>query len=132
MEIKKRISKIPALPQMSQGMGQRVIFGLIVSIILLLVLCLIAGCIIYFTNIPESYLLPAAAIISVVSLFTGGFLASRKSESRGLLTGLIIGIIFVVIMLVFSALSGTGLDQLAVKSAYCIIAAAIGGIFGVR
>jgi len=76
--------------------------------------------------------MPAAAIISVVSLFTGGFLASRKSENRGLMTGLIIGIIFVVIMLIFSLITGNGLDQLAAKSAYCIIAAAIGGIFGVR
>lgn len=132
MELKKRISKIPAIPQMSQGMGQRVIYGLIVTIILLLLLCVIAGCIIYFTNIPESYLMPAAAIISVISLFTGSFLASRKSDNKGLFTGLSIGILFVVIMLVFSALSGASLDQLAVKSAYCIIAAAIGGIFGVR
>jgi len=132
MEIKKRISKIPSIPQMPQGMGQRVIYGLIVTIILLLLLCVIAGCIIYFTNIPESYLLPAGAIISVISLFTGGFLASRKSDNKGLFTGLIIGIIFVVIMLLFSAFSGTSFDQLVVKSAYCIIAAAIGGIFGVR
>ncbi|MEG2212667.1 MAG: TIGR04086 family membrane protein, partial [Clostridiales bacterium] len=83
---------------------------------------------IYYTSISQQSLTLAAAIINSLALFCGGFAAGRKSGAKGLIQGLIVGTIVVIIMMLLGGITAGFLPRLS----YCLIAAMIGGIFGVK
>ncbi len=106
--------------------------GILTAVIIMVVVSFVVSCIIFFSQLPEAYLQPAFTIISVVALFLGGRKAAAKAQEKGLLNGLVVGIFFAVIFLILTLVSGGSWLNWAMQSAYCILAAAIGGIFGVK
>ena len=60
-----------------------------------------------FTNISDSVINPVNQVIKAVSIFLGVFLGLRKQKEMGLVSGLLIGLIFTMIaFLTFSVLDG--------------------------
>ncbi len=68
---------------------------------------LIFAFILKFTNIPESVIAPVNQVIKGVSVFMGVFIGLKKSKEMGLVSGLMIGLIYTLVAFtVFSALDG--------------------------
>lgn len=81
--------------------------GTLTSLSMCLVLVLIFAFILRFIAIPDSAIKPINQIIKCLSILFGSFMALKKNKQMGLITGLIVGILFTVIsFLVFSLLDG--------------------------
>ncbi len=106
-----------------------IFYGLAGALIILLILSFGGSALIYFSDLPEQSLYLIAVIINLIAMFGGGFLAGRKGENKGLWRGLSIGIIMLLIMLFTGNL---GMEQIAAKAGYCLPAAALGGVFGIK
>lgn len=110
--MKARVKKIKVKKVKTETAGGKKILGAIIkgSLIALcftLVGILIFAFILKFTNIPESVILPVNQVIKGVSVFMGVFIGLKKSKEMGLLSGLLIGLIYTfVAFLTFSILDG--------------------------
>lgn len=104
------------------------IYGILVSISMLLILSFLASIIIYYSSLPQQVLNIAAIVINIFSLFAGGLISGKKAGSRGLFQGAIVGIIVLLLMVLFGGIS----DGFALRASYCLLAAIIGGIFGIK
>jgi len=126
LAIKQRLSiKLPG------GIGP-VLRGLAVTYILAAILSLLAGLLFYFTPLSEMWMNPIGAGIITLSLFFGGRTAAKAAGNKGLLRGITIGIIFIIIMIIFSLSDNISWSSLSLKCAYALLASAVGGISGVK
>ncbi len=85
-----------------------IIKGSLISLCFTLVGILIFAFILKFTNIPESAINPVNQVIKGVSVFMGVFIGLKKSKEMGLVSGLLIGLIYTIVaFLTFSILDGS-------------------------
>ena len=106
----RRVRKSSSKGASSDGnkMILSVIKGSLIALCFTLVGILIFAFILKFTNIPESMILPVNQVIKGVSVFFGVFIGLKKSKEMGLVSGLLIGLIYTIVaFLVFSALNGS-------------------------
>lgn len=101
--------------------------GVAASLILMLLLSVPAALAVYYSSLSEAILPALALIINSLSLLAGGFLAGRLSGSCGLLLGLVVGVLATALMLLVGDTAET-----AAALACFLLAAMIGGVFGVR
>lgn len=111
---------------------QPLIYGVAITYLLVATLSLISGLVFYFTPLSEMWMYPVGAGITTLALFFGGRTAAKKAGNKGLLNGLVIGIIFIVITVLFSFSKDISWSSLGLKSTYALLAAIIGGISGVK
>ena len=89
-----------------QSIAKNLIKGVLIALCFSLIGILIFAFILKFTNISESVITPINQIIKGVSIFLGVFIALKKQRETGLVTGLLIGLVYTIVaFLVFSALS---------------------------
>ncbi|MEN1987874.1 TIGR04086 family membrane protein [Paenibacillus hubeiensis] len=95
---------------------------------------LILSCFLWMTDMQEQDLSRYTYIVHAVSLLIGGFLAGKRSGEKGWYHGGITGIIYGVIVLLIGFLALDAVinwkDGLQLASAFVI--SALGGIFGVN
>jgi len=126
LKIKEKLSiKLP-------GGIKPVILGLAVTYLVVAILSVITGLLFYFTPLSEIWIHPIGAGITTLALFFGGRTAAKCAGNKGLLRGLTIGILFIIITLIMSLSPDMSWSSLALKSAYALLASAVGGISGVR
>lgn len=109
-----------------------VVRGLVVAYLVIAVLSLISGLVFYFTSLSEMWMYPLGAAITTLALFFGGRTAGKAAGHQGLFHGLMIGICFILITMLFSLSGDISWSALALKSAYALAAAVVGGISGVK
>ncbi len=84
-----------------------VLKGSLVSLCFSLVGILIFAFILKFTNISDSVINPVNQVIKAASVLLGVFIGLKKEKEMGLVSGLLIGLIYTVVaFLVFSILDG--------------------------
>ncbi len=84
-----------------------IVKGTLIALSFSLVGILIFAFILKFTNISESVITPINQVIKGVSIFLGVFIALKKQKEIGLVSGLLIGLIYTIFaFLVFSILAG--------------------------
>ena len=72
-----------------------------------MILIIVFAVIIRFANIPDGAIMPINQIIKGISLLVGSFIALKKADKMGLVSGLLIGLSYTVLsFLVFSILDG--------------------------
>ena len=82
--------------------------GSVVSLCVSLLLVLVFAFLLKFTNIPDGAISPINQVIKGLSVFVGVFIGLKKSKELGLVSGLLIGIVYTTLaFLVFSLLSGS-------------------------
>lgn len=85
----------------------RILKGSLVSLALSLVLILIFAFFIKYVAVPEGAIKPINQIIKGISLLVGTFVALKKSNQMGLVSGLLIGLSYTILaFVVFSILDG--------------------------
>ena len=70
--------------------------GVLVAVCISLVLVLLFAFLLKFTNIPESTIKPVNQVIKGLSIFIGVFVGLKKSKELGLVSGLLIGLIYTI------------------------------------
>lgn len=81
--------------------------GVLVAVCISLVLVLLFAFLLKFTNIPESTIKPVNQVIKGLSILIGVFIGLKKSKELGLVSGLLIGLIYTIVaFLIFSCLGG--------------------------
>ncbi len=115
----------------SSSLVTNLIKGTLTALCVSLIGILIFAFILKFTNISEAVITPVNQVIKGVSVFLGVFIALKKQREMGLVSGLLIGLLFTIVaFLVFSILSGRFVFDLAFL--YDIIfGSIIGGICGI-
>lgn len=85
----------------------KILKGSLVSLALSLVLILIFAFFIKYVAVPEGAIKPINQIIKGISLLVGTFVALKKSNQMGLVSGLLIGLSYTILaFVVFSILDG--------------------------
>ena len=78
-----------------------------VAVCISLVLVLLFAFLLKFTNIPESTIKPVNQVIKGLSILMGVFVGLKRKKELGLVSGLLIGLIYTIAaFLVFSCLGG--------------------------
>lgn len=82
--------------------------GSVCALCVSLLLVLVFAFLLKFTNISDSAIYPVNQVIKGVSVFLGVFVGMKKSKELGLVSGLLIGIIYTVLaFFIFSLLAGS-------------------------
>ncbi|MCL6477791.1 MAG: TIGR04086 family membrane protein [Peptococcaceae bacterium] len=111
-----------------------IIRGSAMALALSLIGILLLGITYHFTGLMESTLPLFATVILLVSVFVGGFSASRQSGGKGLFHGLGVGmVIFLLIWVLMGVLlpAGVAFTPLMQKFFICLIGGSLGGIAGI-
>ncbi len=90
-------------------------FGLLYSLITILVCSLLINCFYYFDKINPTMYRSLTLIVPLLALMIAGFFVGRRSSKKGWLEGIKVGAIIVVFFFIFSFLAfnqGLSLKQL--------------------
>lgn len=112
-----------------------VLKGLGYSYVITLVMLLIYNLLVTFTSVSGSSIAMATAFITTISSACGGFYASKNIKEKGLIYGLIVGVlyIFCLILVVYLAKDTFKFDiDLVYKVLLTSLAGGIGGVLGVN
>ncbi|HBP43162.1 MAG TPA: TIGR04086 family membrane protein [Clostridiales bacterium] len=107
--------------------------GIAVSITLILIL--LFAVIIKLTNIPDNFIMPINQFIKILSIFLGCYLTLKKVQQKGLVTGILIGLVYTALAyLIFSILGNTfSLDaSLFIDMGFAMLIGGLCGIFAVN
>lgn len=111
-----------------------VFFGTVVALITCLAGALLISLIFYATPLSETYIQPAGSALYLAGACVGGFVGAKKAGRKGIQYGSEIGfcyyLVVVVIILAFAPTAFNKLD-FALRGLYSLIAATVGGIFGI-
>lgn len=109
-----------------------VLKGIIMATILALILSLVFGFMLSFTALPESAL--SLNIIFMVSVFIPALIIAHHAGTKGLYHGLGIGLGFVILLLILTAVfipDHPSWLKLGEKTILALLAGGVGGIIGV-
>ncbi|MBO5394365.1 MAG: TIGR04086 family membrane protein [Clostridia bacterium] len=105
--------------------------GSIVALCSSLLLVLVFAFLLKFTNIPDSAITPVNQVIKGVSVFLGVFVGMKKIKELGLISGLLIGVVYTIAaFFVFSILAGGFVFDLTFITDI-VFGAIIGGVCGI-
>ncbi len=106
MKLKERVSALRI--KNNNGVLGAVLKGSLCSICVSLALVLVFAFLLKFTSIPDSVIKPINQVIKGVSVFIGVFVGMKKLKELGLVSGLLIGLVYTIMaFLVFSILGGS-------------------------
>lgn len=108
---------------------------LIVSYIIALVLLCLSSVIFAYTSINDSLINIFVFVIIVITNLIGSTLLSRRFKKRGLVLGLIFGLLYFAIIYFMSVIFYTGFFVNKAVGLYlllCSVAGIVGGIIGVN
>jgi len=106
--------------------------GILVASILAMLLSLVFGVLLSYTSLPESELV--VNIIFGASVFIGAFITAYQAGTRGLYYGLSVGIGFILLVLILSAIFWSDTPswlKIAEKTIVALVSGGVGGIIGV-
>ena len=109
--------------------------GLGYAYIITLAALLIYNLLLTFTNISGSRIAMATASITTVSSAFGGFYASKRIKEKGLIYGLVVGLMYIVCLtlIVFLAKDSFTFEMDMVYNVLLVsLAGGIGGVLGVN
>lgn len=118
---------------MSKSFQFSLIFkGILLATILAMLLSLVFGVLLSYTSLPESDL--SINIIFGSSVFIAAFITAYQAGTRGLYYGLSVGIGFILLVLVLSAIFWSDSPswlKMAEKTIVALASGGVGGIVGV-
>ncbi|ODA40567.1 TIGR04086 family membrane protein [Desulfosporosinus sp. BG] len=106
--------------------------GILMATVLALSLSLIFGLLLSYTSLPESDL--SINIIFGASIFIAAFITAHQAGTRGLYYGLAVGLGFIFLVLVLSAIFWSETPswlKMGEKSILALVSGGVGGIIGV-
>ena len=114
------------LPAELKGLGMAILIGIVLSTL--------GSTLVYFTGLQETLLNPMAKVVLVISVFTGGCVASNAYGNKGLVRGVSLGIMFFTLMLIITLIASPShiyFKGFLYTLTACIISGGLGGILGI-
>ena len=109
----------------------QVLKGALMALSVCLIAILIFAFILRFVAISDSLIKPINQVIKTLSILIGTFYALKKSKDMGLISGLVIGLMFTIISFIaFSALDGSFEFGISLVND-CLFGSIIGGVCGI-
>ncbi len=110
-----------------------ILYGSLLAVIASVILMAIGGTVMFYTIFNERLIPVIGLAILFVSIFAGGFVSARRAGKMGWLHGLGVGLIFLILATIFSAIFPQGVFGFTVlkKILASVIAGCLGGIWGV-
>ena len=107
----------------------RIIKGSIFSIIISLILLLIFAILLCYTNLSENSIKPTILVITGVGILIGSMISAKKIRKNGLITGGMVGAVYIIILYMVSSLTITNFS-ITINSLTMLIVAIITGMIG--
>ncbi len=109
--------------------------GTVFSYLLTVIVFIVYGILLAYTEVTEKNIQMVVMITTVVSVLIGGFIASKGVNSKGLLFGMLVGLVYALIMIMIS-FCVLPVMKITSKMIMIIIlsisAGGIGGIIGIN
>lgn len=99
------------------------------------VVLFLASLLLTYTPVSEMLIPTIAILAAVLAAAAAGLMASRSVKSRGWLTGSVAGVLYSVILYLFSSLAGNGFHfsaYIVIMAVVSLFSGAIGGILGIN
>lgn len=109
-------------------------YGWATILVMMLICSLVLALFLRFTDMTSGTLQWLTLVLGIITLFVGGFVSGAKGKERGWMLGLITGVGFVLIVLLFQYLGyqkGMSTTQMIYQGGYTL-AAVLGGVLGVN
>lgn len=125
------------MEEASENNGVVKIFALnlVIEFILTIIMLFILSLLLSMTDLEEKIIEPAIIGITAFAIMVGGFITSKKIKNKGIVVGVIQGILYMLILYLTSSFINMDFT-LSVKSftmiGIGIVGGAIGGIVGVN
>ena len=106
--------------------------GILLATILATLISLIFGVLLSYTSLPESEL--SINIIFGASVFIASFITAHKASTKGLYYGLAVGLGFILLVLILSAIFWSETPSWLImgeKTILALVSGGVGGIIGV-
>lgn len=109
--------------------------GACIAAILTLAVFLAAALILSYTPLPESAIPYIAYIVQIIGAAVSGFIPAKRAGTRGILTGALSGVLYILIIWLVASLSSDGFllnKHIFTMLAISLVSGALGGILGVN
>lgn len=90
---------------MERGAVSSMLYGIMYTVILVLAGSLLLALLLEWTPLQESQMPVAMFLVNGIALLCGGFIAGRRSEARGWLSGAMSGLGYALVMLIIGFLA---------------------------
>ncbi len=78
--------------------------GIAISMILSLLMMLILSMVLSFSSVKENVIMPTVIFISAFSILVSSFLVAKRIESKGIIYGSLLGLIYMLILYLLSSI----------------------------
>lgn len=106
--------------------------GFLLALFLTFFLVFLLAILLHFTELTENFLETLSLFILILSIVGGGMQAAKRAESRFLLQGLGVGLLYMAVIVIASYFSGYTIVGISFfkKILYCAGSGVIGGLIG--
>lgn len=108
--------------------------GLLKSMLLGMISCVVLAGIVYYSNLTEALLAPLGKLVLIASVFYAGCYSSKSYGNKGLIRGITMGVLIFIVLIIASLIFHAvpiSFASFFTVLAICVGAGAIGGIFGI-
>ena len=112
-----------------------VLKGILAAYIITIPAFMLFALILANTDFPQKLISPAVVVTTIISVLTAGSVSTKGLKSRGWLNGSIVGIIYMLILYIFSSLlfKNFTIDKYVITMTVIgVLTGAIGGILGIN
>lgn len=105
--------------------------GIVMAYAVTCIIFITYGIVLTYTDITEEKLPLIALCCTVISAGIAGFDWARCAKARGILWGILAGLVYGVILFVLDGIAGSGFSVVGSKGLMILLAAAGGGVGGI-
>lgn len=110
--------------------------GVGIAFVFTIIALTIFSCLLVYTNTSENLIQPVVIGVTGISILLGSFIANRERKKNGIISGMFVGIIYILLIYIISSVVNEGQFAINMSAlimmAIGIIGGAIGGIIGVN
>ena len=109
--------------------------GVLIAVLVTVVVFLISAVLLSYTSLPEESIPVISTSVKLIGALVAGFVPAKKSGNRGIITGAISGLLYILIIWLIASITSSGAVfgvSFFTTAALCVVSGALGGIFGVN
>ena len=109
--------------------------GILIAFLFTVVVFLVSAVLLSYTSLPEESIPVISTAVKLIGALISGFIPAKKSGNRGILTGALSGLLYILIIFITASLTtqeSVFNMNLLTTALLCVLSGAMGGIFGVN
>ncbi len=109
--------------------------GILIAFLFTVVVFLVSAVLLSYTSLPEESIPVISTAVKLIGALISGFIPAKKSGNRGILTGALSGLLYILIIFITASLTtpeSVFNMKILTTALLCVLSGALGGIFGVN